>query len=148
MHHIPAMTRLPLAALALLAPFSAFAADKAPARPTITPQIAAEFKARDLNHDGFLTRDEIAKEIAGMRVAGQTNSPARVKMLTDAWIASADANHDGKVSPMEMQRLMIAVASRYDTNHDGVVSVAEQRAAQTKMLDEVRAGPPKPAAGR
>ena len=74
---------------------------------------------------------------AGKGPMGATQTQA----LTDLFFVHADANGDGKVTLPEMQKLMVAVAARSDTNHDGVVSVAEQRAAQARMLANMRKAP-------
>lgn len=105
------------------------------------PRILAEFKARDTNHDGVLTKNEVAASIARMRVGKGPTAAAQTQALTDLWFSRADANGDGKVTLAEMQQLMVAVAAKYDTNHDGIVSRDEQRAAQAKMLAETRQAP-------
>ena len=108
------------------------------------PRIAAEFKARDTNHDGVLTKPEVAASIARMQAGKGPMGETRTQALTDLFFLHADANHDGKVTLPEMQALMVTLAARSDTNHDGVVSLEEQRAAQARMLSEMR----NPAPGR
>ena len=66
---------------------------------------------------------------------GKTQMPAaKAKAMADAWFNTADANHDGKVSPAEMQGLFRAIASRYDLNHDGVISLDERAAARAAVM--------------
>jgi hypothetical protein len=102
------------------------------------PRVAAEFKARDLNHDGVLSRAEVAASIARMQAGKSQMGADQTQALTDLFFLHADANDDGKITLPEMQGLMVAVAARADTNHDGVVSVAEQRAAQARMMTNMK----------
>jgi len=125
------MTRRPLALLPLLlAAAPAIAADK------VDPKIRAEFDRSDLNHDGVLSRAEVEARVDRMDV-GKTKMPAaKAKAIAGAFFTTADANHDGKVTPGEMQGLFRALASRYDTNHDGVVSLDERAAARAAVLGQ------------
>lgn len=119
-----------LSALALAAVLAMPAA--AQTRSAALAQIRAEFVAGDTNHDGVLTRAEVAARVARMRTAGgaRAMSPAQVKQLTDLWFARTDANHDGKVTLAEAQGEMAAMFDRYDVNHDGVISPAEMQEAR------------------
>ena len=132
--------RLSLAALLVLGTAPAFAATPAKKAPVKTsqiktdPRVAAEFKARDLNHDGVLSRPEVTASIARMQAGKSQMGAGQTQALTDLFFLHADANHDGKITLAEMQGLMVAVAAKADTSHDGVVSVAEQRAAQARMM--------------
>ena len=135
--------RLPLAAALLVLGASPLLA----AGPVSTgqiktdPRLAAEFKARDTNHDGVLNKREVGASIARMRVGKGAAAAAQTQALTDLWFSRTDANRDGKVTLPEMQNVMVAVAAKYDTNHDGVVSREEQRTAQARMLAETRQAP-------
>ncbi|MCP3735069.1 EF-hand domain-containing protein [Sphingomonas sp. RP10(2022)] len=125
------LSLLPLLLLAT----PALAADK------VDPKIKADFDKTDTNHDGFLTRAEVDARVARMDV-GKAKMPAgKAKAIAGAWFNTADANHDGKVSPAEMQGLFRALASRYDTNHDGVISLDERAAARAAVLGGAGAGP-------
>ncbi len=120
-----------LPALALIA--AAFATPAgAQTRTAALAQIKAEFAADDTNHDGVLTRAEVAARVARMRTAGGARplSPAQVKQLTELWFARTDANHDGKVTLAEAQGEMAAIFDRYDANHDGVISPGEMAEAR------------------
>jgi hypothetical protein len=100
----------------------------------VDPRIRAEFDKTDANRDGFLSRAEVDARVARMD-AGKMKMPAsKAKAISGAWFNTADANHDGKVSPAEMQGLFRALASRYDTNHDGVVSLDERTAARAAVI--------------
>ena len=102
------------------------------------PRLVAEFKARDTDRDGVLTKAEVAAGVARMRVGKGPGAAAQTQALTDLWFSRADADGNGKVTLPEMQGLMVKVAARYDTNHDGTVSREEQRAAQARMVAEAR----------
>jgi Ca2+-binding EF-hand superfamily protein len=109
----------------------------------IDPKIKTEFDRTDANKDGFLTRAEVDTRVARMDV-GKNKMPAgKAKQISGAWFNTADANHDGKVSPTEMQGLFRALASRYDTNHDGVVSLDERAAARAAVAGPAGPGIPK-----
>ncbi|GAA0656356.1 hypothetical protein FHT00_002442 [Sphingomonas insulae] len=126
----PLFAVLPL--LIVAAP--SLAADK------IDPKIRAEFDRTDANKDGVLTRAEIDARVARMDVGKAKLPPGKAKAISGAWFNTADANHDGKVTPTEMQGLFRALASRYDTNHDGVVSLDERAAARAAVIGPA-AGP-------
>lgn len=100
----------------------------------VDPKIKAEFDKTDANKDGVLTRAEIDARVARMDVGKAKMAPGKAKAISGAWFNTADANHDGKVTPTEMQGLFRALASRYDTNHDGVVSLDERAAARAAVI--------------
>ena len=141
--------RFTLAALLLGSTAPVLAArDPGPVRTNAVktdPRIAAEFKARDTNHDGVLTKREIAAGIARMRVSKGPTAAAQTEALTDLFMSRTDANGDGKVTLAEMQGQMAVIAAKMDTNHDGIVSREEQRAAQQRMLQEANKAPGRPA---
>jgi Ca2+-binding EF-hand superfamily protein len=126
----PLLAVLPVLLLAT----PSLAADK------IDPKIRAEFDKTDANKDGVLTRAEIDARVARMDVGKAKMAPGKAKAISGAWFNTADANHDGKVTPNEMQGLFRALASRYDTNHDGVVSLDERAAARAAVVGPA-AGP-------
>jgi len=97
----------------------------APASPPSTraemqQSIQARFAARDANHDGFLTPDELGENGAMM-------------------IERLDADHDGKISLAEAIAASLARFDAADTNHDGTLSPEERAAAMAQM------GQPQPA---
>lgn len=96
---------------ALLLAIPAFAQDT---RGSAAAKFDAEFAASDLNHDGVLTRAEVARRIAGMKVGPGKPDPVHAKRLTDLWFAHADANHDGKVTRAEAQALLTQTFDRYE----------------------------------
>jgi len=145
--------RLPLLALLVLGAAPAVAARQTGPGPVRTsqvrtdPRVAAEFKARDTNHDGVLTKKEVAAGIAQMRVGKGPTGAAQTQALTDLFFSRTDANGDGKVTLAEMQGQMATLAAKMDTNHDGIVSREEQRAAQARMLAETRQAPGRKSSG-
>lgn len=125
------MTNRLLITLALVAAIATPAAAQT-SRVVALAQIRAEFVAGDTNHDGVLTRAEVAARISRMRTGGgaRAMSPAQTKRLTDLWFARTDRNHDGKVTLAEAQGEMAAMFDRYDANRDGTISPDEMRAAR------------------
>jgi Ca2+-binding EF-hand superfamily protein len=83
-------------------------------RAEMQASIQQRFAARDANHDGFLTPDELGGNGAMM-------------------IARQDADHDGKISLAEAIAAGLARFDRADTNHDGVLSPEERAAAMAQM---------------
>ncbi|WP_293873719.1 MULTISPECIES: EF-hand domain-containing protein [unclassified Sphingomonas] len=130
----PLFAALPLLPVLMLTATPSLAAEK------IDPKIRAEFDKTDANKDGVLTRAEIDARVARMDVGKAKMPPGKAKAISGAWFNTADANHDGKVTPVEMQGLFRALASRYDTNHDGVVSLDERAAARAAVVGPA-AGP-------
>ena len=125
------MTSRLLPALALVAALAPPAAAQT-SRSAALARLKAEFVAGDTNHDGVLSRAEVAARIARMRVGGdaQPIPPENVKRLTDLMFARTDKNHDGKITLAETQGEMAAMFDRYDANHDGVISPAEMQEAR------------------
>lgn len=98
-------------------------------RQSVTTKFRSEFAASDTNHDGVLTKSEIAARIGRMRIGGKAASPAQVKRLSDLWFARTDANHDGKVTRAEADAQLLKTFNEYDANHDGKVGTDERAAA-------------------
>ena len=120
--------------------------------------IDAKFAASDSNHDGFLSKTEIAaaeqrevqdatakvkQQLAAKFKALDTNKDGQLSLQEflaaapalsstvnpDQVMAQLDTNHDGKISADEMRAPQIARFNKADTNHDGVVTAAEMKAA-------------------
>lgn len=120
--------------------------------------VDAHFNQMDTNHDGKVTKDELAAELqremqsANTRIAQQlqtkfkqldTNHDGQLSLqefmaiqpsihsseTPDQMLQRLDANHDGKLSPEEFRAPEMAKFNRLDTNHDGVVTPAEIQAA-------------------
>ncbi|WP_420139404.1 EF-hand domain-containing protein [Sphingomonas sp.] len=82
------------------------------------------FGQLDRNQDGFITQDELA---AFTKTMG--DNPRMVGRVTRMF-ASADANHDGKVSAAEAQAQAAAAFDTVDANHDGILTPEERQAAR------------------
>ncbi|WP_174298665.1 EF-hand domain-containing protein [Sphingomonas bacterium] len=132
------MKRLILPALAIASILSVPATAQS-TRAAALAQLRAEFTATDLDHDGLLTKAEVAARIAHMRMAGAARplTPQQAHQLTQLWFEHTDTNHDGRVTLAESEATMGQMFDRYDTNHDGVISPAEREAARTAVRPPV-----------
>ena len=125
-----------LAPLALLA----IAAAPAAKAPAVDPRLKAEFAASDTDGNGKLSQAEVRARVARMDAGKSRLTAEQASALADRLFAAADANHDGGVTPAEMQAAFRATARRYDTNGDGTVSIAERKAARAAITAEARGG--------
>lgn len=125
------MIRILFPALAIAGTLSAPAVAQS-SRSTALAQLRAEFSATDIDHDGVLTKAEVAARIEHMRMAGAARplTPQQARQLTDLWFQRTDTNHDGRVTLAESEATMGQMFDRYDTNHDGIISPSEQAAAR------------------
>ena len=148
-----------VAALFALAPLAAQPANPAspPAKPAHPrpsafnkPQTRADvpahvkriFAALDLNHDGFVTRDEVAASAARFEDRMSKSAPKRAARMFDRM----DSDHDGKVTLAEVEatrsarlaargkqakatRALPSLFRTADANKDGTVTRAEFDAA-------------------
>jgi Ca2+-binding EF-hand superfamily protein len=85
---------------------------------------SARFDKLDRNHDGDLTDADIPAFL-------QSNASMMQKM--HAMLASADTNHDGKVSREEFVQQGMQLFDMADTNHDGYVDKDEMQQAAQKI---------------
>ena len=88
-------------------------------RASAQQQVQERFAARDANHDGFMSNDELGGNAAAI-------------------IARLDTDHDGKVSLAEAMAKTMADFDGADADHDGIVTQAE--------ADAIMAQAPAPAA--
>ena len=89
-----------------------------------------------LNHDGFVTVDEIeqfAKQRTGTTGAADPRSVAFVRRL----FSQGDRNHDGRLSLAEAVAGADASFDEADTNHDGKVTADERCAAMNNTVQQV-----------
>lgn len=68
--------------------------------------LADWFRQADLNHDGYLTVEEMQKD-------------------AERFFATLDVNHDGEIDPDEISRYETAVAPEVSTSHLGMLSLNE-----------------------
>ena len=158
-------TRLLLAPAVAMLALGSSAIAQAPAQPKPVPRadfvktLDSRFNAIDANHDGRISKEEMAAEQqrqlqqAKTKIAQQlqakfkqldTNKdgqlsvqefmaaapPIRTNESAEQMIARVDTNHDGKISADEFRAPELAKFNRVDANHDGVVTPAEQTAAR------------------
>jgi Ca2+-binding EF-hand superfamily protein len=158
------MTRLLLisaAALAIASPALAQNAPKPISRSDFLKNVDARFNNVDTNHDGKVTREELAaaqqRDLQNAKAALNKRMEDEFKRLDtnhdgvlslqeflaaapaikttetpDQLLARLDTNHDGKVSLEEFRAPEIAKFNRIDANHDGVITPAELQAATGK----------------
>jgi Ca2+-binding EF-hand superfamily protein len=131
------------------------------ARADYVKAVDSRFNTLDANHDGKVTKQELAAEQqrelqqAKANIArklqdsfkrldtnkdGQLSPqefmaaapPIRTSETSDQMMARIDSNHDGHISADEWRNPELAKFNRVDANHDGVVTPAEQAAARSK----------------
>jgi Ca2+-binding EF-hand superfamily protein len=90
------------------------------ARAVAQQRANAEFAALDTNHDGQLSKAEFMAAIPAVKA---NDTPQQI-------IGSFDSNKDGKISLAEFQAPRTAVFDKIDTNHDGTISPQELDAAR------------------
>lgn len=117
-----------------------FAADQS--RADVPAHVKKMFATLDLNHDGFVTRDELAASEARFDERMAKAAPKRAARMFDRM----DTDHDGKVTLAEVQaersarlaargrqakpsRALPSLFRLADSNRDGVVTRAEFDAA-------------------
>ena len=112
-------------------------------RTDVSAQVGKTFAELDLNHDGFVSRDEVAALKSRFDERASRNEPKRVARMFDRM----DSNRDGKITQPEVdatrtarlaasgkpaktgRRGASALFVRADSNRDGAVSRAEFEAA-------------------
>jgi Ca2+-binding EF-hand superfamily protein len=90
------------------------------ARANEQRQLQAEFDKLDTNHDGQLSKAEFA---AAAR-------PIRLNQTPQQVIADVDSNKDAKISLQEFEARPLANFNKVDANHDGIITPQEVQAAQ------------------
>lgn len=102
--------------------------------------VDARFSGIDTNHDGKLSREEIA---AAQQRDVEKAKAAMAKQLQDAF-KRLDTNHDGKLSLEEFMasepqirpsETPEQILQKYDTNHDGKISLEEFRASEVAKFN-------------
>jgi Ca2+-binding EF-hand superfamily protein len=118
-------------------------APKSVSRADFTKNVDARFAAIDSNHDGVLTKDEIAA--AQMKALEQAQAKEQSRL--EAEFKKLDTNHDSQLSLAEFKAAVPQVKAlasdqllaRLDANKDGKVSLAEYRAPQLGSFDRLDA---------
>jgi Ca2+-binding EF-hand superfamily protein len=103
-------------------------------RSDVAGQVEKMFKKLDLDHDGFVTRAEVATSQSQYDERAAKNAPKRAAKMFDR----LDANHDGQITEAEAVAARSARKSasgkasrpsslfaRADANKDGIVTRAE-----------------------
>jgi Ca2+-binding EF-hand superfamily protein len=103
-------------------------------RSNVAGQVEKMFKKLDLDHDGFVTRAEVATSQSQYDERAAKNAPKRAAKMFDR----LDANHDGQITEAEAVAARSARKSasgkasrpsslfaRADANKDGIVTRAE-----------------------
>jgi Ca2+-binding EF-hand superfamily protein len=95
-------------------------------------RLAARF---DTNHDGQITRVEFdaARAAHGQRTADTGKPRLHRAGFAAQMFATADLNHDGRVSLQEATQAASQRFDAADTNHDGVLTPDEMRAIHQFM---------------
>jgi Ca2+-binding EF-hand superfamily protein len=133
---------------ALLATGTAALAQNPPprniSRADYTKTLDTRFNAMDTNHDGKITKEEMAAaqqrdlQLARSKIAQELQ--AKFKQL--------DTNHDGQLSlaefmaaapPISANETPDQLVQRYDSNHDGKVTLDEFRAPELAKFAKVDA---------
>jgi Ca2+-binding EF-hand superfamily protein len=83
-------------------------------RASAAAKFSREFKARDTNHDGVLTKAEVKAAIMRMGNGQKKLDDVHAARLADLWFAKADANKDGKVTEAEAQALLSRTFDEYE----------------------------------
>jgi Ca2+-binding EF-hand superfamily protein len=130
-----------LAIVAAALPLAAASAAPAPAAPQGKPisrvdflkTIDTRFNQMDTNHDGKVTKEELAAEL--QRELQGANG--KIRQQLEMKFRQLDTNHDGQLSLSEFMAIQPQVHAsespdqmlqRLDTNHDGKVTAEEFRA--------------------
>jgi hypothetical protein len=152
--------RFILAGCAVALASAAFGQANAPkpvTRADFIKQIDARYNSIDTNHDGFLSKQEMAAEeqrgLQRLTEARNQRMQAVFKQLDtnhdgqlsfQEFLAAAppvhaqtveealqqlDTNHDGKLSPEEFRNPQLANFNKADLNHDGTVTPDEAKKA-------------------
>ena len=117
-------------------------------RSDVPTRIERMFKKLDSNHDGFITKDEVASLQSQFEQRATKNEPKRAARMFDR----LDTNHDGQVTQAEAdaarlgrsstsgkrKRAPSSLFAKADANKDGIVTRAEFDAATIAGKIKVR----------
>ena len=108
-------------------------------RSDVTAHVAKMFAKLDLNHDGFITAEELAASKAKFEDQMSKSAPKRIQKAFER----LDANRDGQITRAEIEAAKApkksstskrrvaspTLLARADANKDGIVTRAEYEAA-------------------
>lgn len=106
-------------------------------RSDVSARIAKMFAQLDLNHDGFITAEELAASKSKFEERMSKSAPKRIEKAFNR----LDTNHDGRITQAEAdagrpakstgkhRKTSSTLFARADANKDGVVTRAEYEAA-------------------
>jgi Ca2+-binding EF-hand superfamily protein len=141
------MRPITLAVVAALLGAGSAALAQAPkplAKTDFLKTIDTRFNAMDTNHDGVVTKAELAAEL--QRELEQARQLTTQKLRQQ--FQQLDTNHDGQLSFAEFSAVIGNIRSaetpdqklqELDTNHDGKISAAEYRAPELARFNKVDA---------
>ena len=136
-------------------------APKAVSRADFQKTLDAQFAAADANHDGSVTKAELAAELQRELVQARNQLTTKLReqfqrldtnhdgqlsfaefnamignvsasQTPEQKLQQLDANHDGKISAAEWRAPDLAKFNKIDANHDGVITQAEIQAAAAR----------------
>ena len=119
-------------------------AQKPIAKADFIKTVDTRFNAMDTNHDGVVTKAELAAEL--QRELDQARQLTTQKLRQQ--FQQLDTNHDGQLSFAEFSAVIGNIRSaqtpdqklqQLDTNHDGKISAAEYRAPELARFNKVDA---------
>ena len=102
-------------------------------------------KKLDLNHDGYVTLDEV-KQVAKQATGATGELPPDGEAFVRRVLLQSDSDHDGRLSLAEEMTGTDAAFAATDTNHDGKVTPNERCAAMNnraqQMVQEMKQATP------
>lgn len=139
------MTRFHILASAVVALSTSAVAQNSPvSRADYLKTVDAHFNGADTNHDGFISKAELAAQQERDLAAAK----ARINQELEARFNQLDTNHDGKLSlqefygaapPLRVGENAEQMMQRLDTNHDGKISAEEFRNPEIAKFNKVDA---------
>jgi len=98
-------------------------------------QAKAMHERLDLDHDGYVTVDEVDR-FAKQQTGATGNRNGRLAAFLRRLLLQGDSDHDGRLSLAESLAGTDAAFASMDTNHDGVVTPDERRAALAAIAQQ------------
>lgn len=130
--------RCPALLLALLPTAALAAPSELPpvTRISVERRAEATFVKADVNHDGYLAKDEYRAAILAVAERRGAKPTAKGLAAADAQFDAIDAGHTGRIARSVFVAAAVAHFDGADLNGDGTVTPAEARkAAKIKQQD-------------